>query len=66
MAEMFPGAISIKSATYAGYKVAGIPGAVVANLAPAKAGTAACILYGSCIVGLHKIQEQPIHNGQPR
>ena len=32
MAEVFPGAISIKFATYTGYKVAGIPGAIVANL----------------------------------
>ena len=30
---MFPGAISIKFATYTGYKVAGIPGAIIANLA---------------------------------
>ena len=30
--KIFPGAISIKFATYTGYKVAGIPGAVVANL----------------------------------
>jgi chromate transporter len=30
--KIFPGAISIKYATYTGYKVAGIPGAVVANL----------------------------------
>jgi chromate transporter len=30
--KVFPGAISIKFATYTGYKVAGIPGAVVANL----------------------------------
>lgn len=33
MAELFPGAISIKFATYTGYKVAGIPGVIVANLA---------------------------------
>ena len=33
MAETFPGAISIKFATYTGYKVAGVPGAVVANIA---------------------------------
>jgi len=33
MAQMFPGAISIKFATYAGYKVAGIPGILVANVA---------------------------------
>ncbi len=31
--RMFPGAISIKFATYTGYKVAGIPGAIVANIA---------------------------------
>jgi chromate transporter len=33
MAKIFPGAISIKFATYTGYKVAGVPGAIVANLA---------------------------------
>lgn len=32
MVEVFPGAISIKFATYTGYKVAGIPGAVIANI----------------------------------
>ncbi len=31
--KIFPGAISIKFATYTGYKMAGIPGAVVANIA---------------------------------
>ncbi len=31
MVEVFPGAISIKFATYTGFKVAGIPGAIVAN-----------------------------------
>lgn len=30
--EVFPGAISIKYATYVGYKAAGIPGAIMANL----------------------------------
>ncbi len=30
--KVFPGAISIKFATYTGYKIAGVPGAVVANL----------------------------------
>ena len=30
--KIFPGAISIKFATYTGYKIAGIPGAVVANI----------------------------------
>jgi len=32
MVEVFPGAISIKFATYTGYKVAGIPGAIIANI----------------------------------
>ena len=32
MVEIFPGAISIKFATYTGYKSAGIVGAIVANL----------------------------------
>jgi chromate transporter len=30
--QVFPGAISIKYATYTGYKVGGIPGAILANL----------------------------------
>ena len=30
--KIFPGAISIKFATYTGYKMAGIPGAIVANV----------------------------------
>ena len=33
MVELFPGAISIKFATYTGYKVAGIPGIIIANFA---------------------------------
>jgi len=33
MAKVLPGALSIKFATYTGYKVAGIGGAIVANLA---------------------------------
>lgn len=32
MAQVFPGALSVKFATYTGYKVAGVGGAVVANL----------------------------------
>ena len=32
MVEVLPGAISIKFATYIGYKTAGIPGAIAANL----------------------------------
>jgi len=30
--KLFPGAVSIKFATYTGYKVAGVPGAILANL----------------------------------
>jgi len=30
--KIFPGAISIKYATYTGYKIAGLPGAIAANL----------------------------------
>ncbi len=33
MTKVLPGAISIKFATYTGYKVAGVPGAIVANFA---------------------------------
>jgi len=32
IAKIIPGAISIKFATYTGYKVAGVPGAIVANI----------------------------------
>ena len=32
VARVFPGAISIKYATYTGYKIAGIPGVIMANL----------------------------------
>jgi chromate transporter len=47
--EIFPGAISIKFATYTGYKLAGIPGAVVANVAnllpPVLFMTVATLIY---------------------
>ena len=33
IAKVVPGALSVKFATYTGYKVAGVPGAIVANLA---------------------------------
>jgi chromate transporter len=49
MVELFPGAISIKFATYTGYRVAGLPGAVVANVAnllpPVLFMTVASLLY---------------------
>ena len=31
--RLFPGAISIKFATYTGYKIAGVPGIIIANIA---------------------------------
>ncbi len=47
--NVLPGAISIKYATYAGYKIAGIPGLLAANLGnflgPAVLVIFACILY---------------------
>ncbi|UCG56747.1 MAG: chromate transporter [Phycisphaerales bacterium] len=47
--KVFPGAISIKFATYTGYKVAGVPGAIVANfaniLAPVLFIMAASLVY---------------------
>ncbi len=47
--NVLPGAISIKFATYTGYKIAGIPGLLVANLGnflgPAVLVIFACILY---------------------
>jgi chromate transporter len=49
LVKIFPGAISIKYATYTGYKIAGIPGAIVANLgnllAPAVIIIFASVLY---------------------
>lgn len=49
MVRIFPGAISIKFATYTGYKVAGVPGAIVANFAnllpPVLFITLASLLY---------------------
>lgn len=47
--QVFPGAISIKYATYTGYKISGIPGAIAANagnlLAPALLMLFASSLY---------------------
>lgn len=48
--QVLPGAISVKYATYIGYKVAGIPGIVIANLghifAPALLIVALSAVYG--------------------
>jgi len=58
--NIFPGAISIKYATYTGYKIAGIPGAIIANignlLAPAVLILLASLLY-------MKYKENPSLNG---
>lgn len=49
LVEIFPGAISIKFATYTGFKVAGIPGIIIANLGnllmPAVLITVAFVFY---------------------
>jgi chromate transporter len=49
LVKIFPGAISIKYATYTGYKIAGVLGAVAANLgnilAPALTLIFAAVLY---------------------
>lgn len=49
MVELFPGAISVKFATYVGYKMGGVPGAILANIAnllpPVLFMTAASLLY---------------------
>ncbi len=50
LVKMFPGAISVKYATYVGQKMAGIGGVIVANaanlLAPACCVMGATVLYG--------------------
>lgn len=49
LVKMFPGAISVKYATYTGYKMAGVPGVLIANfanfLAPATFIIAASVFY---------------------
>jgi chromate transporter len=49
MAQVFPGALSIKFATYTGYKVAGVGGVIAANLGNLLPAVAlmmiACLLY---------------------
>ena len=51
--KIFPGAISIKYATYTGYKIAGIPGAIVANLGNLLA-PALLIIFASVIYAKYK------------
>jgi chromate transporter len=47
--KIFPGAISIKYATYTGYKIAGVPGAVMANLG----NLAVPVILATFIFGLY-------------
>lgn len=58
--KIFPGAISIKYATYTGYKIAGIAGAVVANLGNLLA-PALLILFASIFYVRYK-DTSPIKN----
>ena len=56
MVKIFPGAISIKFATYTGYKVGGVPGAIVANIANLLAP--ACLIFVATLVYKH-FKESP-------
>ena len=51
--RVLPGAISIKFATYTGYKIAGVPGAIVANLGNIL-GPASLIIFASAIYAKYK------------
>lgn len=57
MTELFPGAISIKFATYTGYKVAGVPGVIVANVAN-MLPPAFCMLLASLVYA--KYRDMPV------
>jgi len=51
--KVFPGAISIKYATYTGYKLSGIPGAIAANLGNL-AGPAVLIIFAAGLYSKYK------------
>lgn len=53
MVKIFPGAISIKYASYTGYKIAGIPGLIAANLGNMLA-PAALIVFASMLYAKYK------------
>lgn len=53
ISKIFPGAISIKFATYTGYKIAGVPGAVVTNLGNIM-GPVGLILFASTLYAKYK------------
>jgi chromate transporter len=60
MAKVFPGAISIKYASYTGYKIAGLPGAIVANIGNVL-GPLAFIIIASSLYA--KYRNQPSVRG---
>lgn len=51
--QIFPGAISIKYATYTGYKLSGVPGVIAANLGN-MAGPAILIIFAANLYGKYK------------
>lgn len=53
LVKIFPGAISIKYAAYTGYKVAGIPGALAANLGNLLAPLV-LVIFGSVLYSRYK------------
>jgi len=53
MVRIFPGAISIKFATYTGFKIAGIPGVIVANLGNIL-GPLGLIIFASSLYARYK------------
>ncbi len=53
MVRVFPGAISVKYATYTGYKIAGIPGVIAANLGNFMA-PAMLVILGSMLYARYK------------
>lgn len=53
MIRIFPGAISIKFATYTGFKIAGIPGVIVANLGNIL-GPLGLIIFASSLYARYK------------
>ncbi len=57
LVQIFPGAISIKFATYTGYKIAGVPGVIAANLGNMLVPMASIII---AVFLYHKYQAHPL------
>jgi chromate transporter len=53
VSRVFPGAISVQFATYTGYKIAGVPGAIVTNLGNILA-PAILIIFASALYAKYK------------